>query len=728
MCSRPNSLADQNSQLAAEWHPTLNGQLSPHEVTQGSSRKVWWICGTDNTHEWKATIASRSRGNGCPFCAGLRVTEQNSLASLNPSLAAQWHPTKNGALSPKDVSRRSGKKVWWKCNEGPDHVWQAVVSSRDKGAGCSICSGKTVVNSNSLARLNPQLALQWHPTKNGDLTPMKVTEGSNKKVWWLCEEADDHEWEATVARRSQGTGCPMCSNKIIVKSNCLATVNPDLAAELHPTLNGNLSAFDLGPSGTKKVWWQCLKYADHIWENSAYQRTKDGGRGCPYCAGKRVSNSNSLSALYPELVVEWHPTKNSTLSPKNFTIGSNKTIWWKCPKGDDHEWKATIEKRVGGGGCPICSGRKVTPSTSLASINPELAKEWHPTKNGSLTPYDVAPSSRKEVWWQCPKQEDHVWKRTVDGRAGCPFCRNLMVAKSNCLSTTHPQLAAEWHPTKNGKTTPDDVTVGSHKKAWWKCAKGDDHEWSTVILYRGQGDGCPICRGLKVVTSNCLQTTHPRFASEWHPTKNGAKSPRTVTAGHNKKVWWQCQRHNDHEWRTSVSSRTGQNAGCPYCTLTPQSRQELTITFELLKFFKDINPRGFKTRVKGRLKSIDIFIPELNLGIEFDGSYWHKDKRAIDRLKTEQLKEEGFEIIRVREEPLRKISEADIVSSKPFNGKEVTNSVLLQIMRMFPIKGRLQARIERYIAKDGLQNEKALDAYIEEVLEEKAAKKDSKSN
>lgn len=160
--------------------------------------------------------------------------------------------------------------------------------------------------------------------------------------------------------------------------------------------------------------------------------------------------------------------------------------------------------------------------------------------------------------------------------------------------------------------------------------------------------------------------------------------------------------------------------------MTPQSRQELTITFELLRFFKDINPKGFKTRVKGKLKSIDIFIPELNLGIEFDGSYWHKDKRAIDKLKTEQLKEEGFEIIRVREEPLRKITEVDIVSSKPFNGKEVTNSILMQIMRMFPIEGRLKARITKYIAKNGLQNEKALDAYIEKVLEEKAAKEDSK--
>ena len=135
-------------------------------------------------------------------------------------------------------------------------------------------------------------------------------------------------------------------------------------------------------------------------------------------------------------------------------------------------------------------------------------------------------------------------------------------------------------------------------------------------------------------------------------------------------VVWSCTRDPSHEWLRSVCSRVSRNAGCPYCMLTLQSRQELTITFELLQFFKDIDPRGFKTKVNGRLKSIDIFIPQLCLGIEFVGSYWHKDKRALDKLKTEQLKEKGFEIIRVREEPLRKITDVDIVSSKPFNGKQ----------------------------------------------------------
>lgn len=101
---------------------------------------------------------------------------------------------------------------------------------------------------------------------------------------------------------------------------------------------------------------------------------------------------------------------------------------------------------------------------------------------------------------------------------------------------------------------------------------------------------------------------------------------------------------------------------CPFFTLTPQSKQELTITFELLTLFPAINTKGFKTRVKGKLWSIDIYIPSLNLGVEFDGSYWQKDKHALDKLKTKKLESEGFNILRVREEPLKKNSDSDIIS------------------------------------------------------------------
>ena len=504
----------------------------------------------------------------------------------------------------------------------------------------------------SLSETHPELAKEWHPTKNGDLAPYDVTFGAKKKVWWKCNKAEDHEWETPIYNRSNGTGCPCCLGQKVVPSNCLATLNPDLAQQ-------------------------------------------------------------------------WHPTKNGELTPSDVTLGSGKKIWWQCDKGIDHEWEAKIVSRSNGSGCACCLGQKVASSNCLARLNPRLAKEWHPTKNGELTPGDVTPGSNKKVWWKCDKVDDHEWEATVNNRnngKGCSCCAGLTVVPSNSLATLNPELAKEWHPTKNGELTSNDVTVNSNKKVWWKCDKGDDHGWETKISDRtSKGNNCPICSRQKIVMSNCLSTTHPDLAKQWHPTKNRDLTPFNIGWGSHKKVWWKCDKGENHEWISVVKNRSyGWN--CPFCTLTPQSKQELIITFELKEFFKDINPKGYKTRIDGQLKSIDIFIPLLNLAIEFDGSYWHKDKLALDKIKSEMLIDEGYKVIRIRQEPLKRIYENDIISSLPYNGKEAVDNILKRIMELYDLDSKARNKIEIYLKKDSLQNERGLDRYIDKILTEKADK------
>src|SRR5262249_55679307 len=112
------------------------------------------------------------------------VTRQKQpLSVTHPALAAQWHPTKNGALTPDKIPPGSGKRVWWRCPKGPDHEWRATVDNRTiLQRGCPYCAGKLASITNSLASLFPAIAAQWHPTKNGQLTPADVVAGSNKMV------------------------------------------------------------------------------------------------------------------------------------------------------------------------------------------------------------------------------------------------------------------------------------------------------------------------------------------------------------------------------------------------------------------------------------------------------------------------------------------------------------------------------------------------------------------
>ena len=581
---------------------------------------------------------------------------KKSLTETHPEVAKQWHPTKNSGFSFNDENLKKYIKYWWKCDVADDHEWQSNLSNRLLGKGCPICVGQKIVLSNCLATINPELSKQWHPTKNGDLTPYDVSNGSAKKVWWKCDKGDDHEWETQINSRARGNGCPICLNKKIVLSNCLATTNPELAKQWHPTKNGNLTTYDV-------------------------------------------------------------------------TNGTVKKVWWKCDKGDDHEWETQINRRASrGSGCLICSNKKVVKSNCLATTDPELSKQWHPTKNGDLTPYDVTSGSHNKIWWKCDKEDDHEWETRINHRvsgSNCSICNGKKVVVSNCLAITNPELAKQWHPTKNGILTPYNITSGSNTKIWWKCEKGDDHEWKTVVYNRKVGGNCPICINQKTVLSNSLISTDPELAKQWHPTKNGTLSTSDLVAGSGKKVWWKCNKGVDHEWKTSAVKRLN-GSNCPFCTLTPQSKQELTITFELIKIFEKIDPKGLKTNMNGRLRSIDIFIPKLNLCIEFDGSYWHKDNRELDKIKSEMLFEEGFKLIRVREEPLKKLYDTDVISKVPYNGKQVTNDVLSMIMEIYDLNDKLVSKIKEYQVKDELQNEKGLDRYIDKILTEKAEKKANK--
>lgn len=339
------------------------------------------------------------------------------------------------------------------------------------------------------------LLREWDRKANLPLTPERISYGSKRKVWWMCEQG--HAWQAAVhTRTGSGTGCPVCAGKVpLAGSSDLATRFPDLAAQWHPTLNGGLRPQDVLPGSHKAVWWQCEK--GHVWW--AQIKSRVSGCGCPVCTNREIlAGENGLSALYPDLAAQWHPTKNGSLSPDTLAPGSRRRVWWQCEKG--HQWQATVASRTcGGTGCPVCAGRKVVEGENdLASCFPQVAAQWHPTKNGVLTPKQVTPYANRKVWWLCPLGHEYlsaVSARTKRG-SGCPYCSGRKVLPGfNDLATVEPQLALEWYAPLNGGLTPRMVTAGSHQKVWWRCSQG--HVWQAVIHSRASSQkcGCPICAG-----------------------------------------------------------------------------------------------------------------------------------------------------------------------------------------------------------------------------------------
>ena len=418
----------------------------------------------------------------------------------------------------------------------------------------------------------PQILEEWDDEKNAPLTPDDVSRGSKKKVWWRCKKG--HEWEATLMDRSSGHGCHYCAGRLPWPGETdLATVHPELAAEWHPTRNGDLRPEQCLPGSERKVWWRCEK--GHEWQ--AYIYSRSNGTGCPYCDGRRlIRGKNDLATLVPEIAKEWSP-KNGDWKPSDVLPGSNQYAWWVCDRG--HEWRARINSRVARGtGCPYCKNKStLTGFNDLATTYPELAAEWHPTRNGKLRPEDCLPGAKKKVWWRC--REGHEWQALVSTRTagnGCPYCaRKRAIRGENDLATLYPEMAKEWSQ-KNGDWKPSDVLPGSNRYAWWVCGRG--HEWRAMINARVHYQtGCPYCGNKKLLTGfNDLATVHPELAAEWHPTLNGDLTPDRVITGNYRKVWWRCK--FGHVWKAGIISRCSKvKCGCPVCagTVRKKWRKEL---------------------------------------------------------------------------------------------------------------------------------------------------------
>lgn len=421
------------------------------------------------------------------------IKGKTDLATVRPDLAEQWDHEKNGDLKPCDVQPGTDRKVWWRCEKG--HSWEAHVYSRKYGSGCPFCAGNILIQGvNDISTKVPHLVKEWDYEKNSPLLPEKVAAGSGRKVWWRCEKG--HSWEAVVSSRAlNNRGCPYCCNKkLLVGFNDLLHLNPALASEWDYDRNDGLEPSMVTQNNHRYVWWKGK--CGHSWKAKVSNR--NNGTGCPYCDGKKVlSGFNDLESQCPQLITEWDITKNTVPASETY-CNSTKKMWWVCSNG--HSWQASVYDRRKGNGCPVCANRKIIAGVNdLASVHPELLKEWDYKKNNGMSPETIGYRTDRKVWWICGK--GHSYKTSVYHRHkgnGCPVCsnkrdRHYVTVGVNDLMTYSPQIAGEWDYQRNGELTPDAVMPFSNRKVWWKCKNG--HHWQCSVQIRQKGTGCPYCAG-----------------------------------------------------------------------------------------------------------------------------------------------------------------------------------------------------------------------------------------
>ena len=619
-------------EVMLDWNQELNPGEDPQTITSGSHKKLIWNCHKCG-RQWQATVHNRTNGTGC-ICdakerqaAKLRhrlIVRDGSLSQTRPEIAAQWHPTLNGSLTPNDVTEKSMYKAWWLGDDGIP--WQSVVSVRCRTKEGTKRPKELVVKGyNDLKTLRPDLAKEWNYNRNHNIDIESVMPGSKQKVWWICEKG--HEWQATLISRNGGRGCPICNKE-------RSTSFPEQAifyyvkkffhdAENRFYLEDKLEIDVYIPSEKIAIEYdgsyyhksdrkkiidekknQKLRALDLIFIRIV-EESVDDYSGYPFIIGcervnsvsqvdpaikklfsllnkiKNLNNDpdidsdrdrleifeqyvlsekkNSIAVKNPELISEWHPIKNGTLKPEFIQAMSNKSLWWKCNKCG-YEWKAPAYRRTKGMGCPACSGNVVAIGINdLPTTFPDLIIDWDYDKNLNIDPHNCSAGSNQKIWWKCHKCS-FSWQTAIANRTrgtGCPKCSGKVVTDETSFAALYPQLVKQWDTDLNHDLSPTDFLPGSEQKIWWRCEKG--HLWKCSIANRTHKNNCPYCGNKKLLAGfNDFATIHPELLEEWDDEKN----PMEFLAGSNQKVRWIC--NNGHHWYARISNRI-RGEGCPYC-------------------------------------------------------------------------------------------------------------------------------------------------------------------
>jgi hypothetical protein len=321
---------------------------------------------------------------------------------------------------------------------------------------------------------------------------------------------------------------------------------------------------------------------------------------------------------------------------------------------------------------------KCDEDKSLAFLYPEIAKNWHPTKNNNLLPIDFDTKSRKRIWFRCPKitcqeQCPHDFEAQINNVVnsfcnsntnGCPCCscRVGKVCKHLSLAYLFPNIVAELHPTKNNFINTEIILPNSSIELWFLCPHtfecGCEHAYLAMVKSRtrkttlkGSPTGCPYCTHKKFCIHSTLVTTHLEMALEWDLNLND-DTPCQFSYGSRKVVSWVCPNNNSHKYECAIRDRTLGGNGCKSCHGTTEAvLNEFLVLLKNQKTNKLFNIKwdcGFdwclKPTTKNKLR-FDFFIKDLNLLVELDGEQHFEDIKHFKTTREEEVSNDVYKMI-----------------------------------------------------------------------------------
>jgi len=443
---------------------------------------------------------------------------------------------------------------------------------------------------------------------------------------------------------------------------------------------GRLSAERLGDIG-----WGCQCQVNP-------RRALDAARESPAPKKRDLFKDADLAA-----VDWWDHERNSAEAWATVTPRGRRMAWWKCPECGN-QFEARVADMSAGPKCPVCEPRRQAEwrvayerykTTAVAAV-PELASAWDDEADPSAV---MVAGDWRLRRFTCPRGHHPRLSPLTYLQSGCPHCRGQRTTEERLADLRvdpdsfqmNPEIAAQWHPSKNGRLDLRRLSPNSRKMVWW-LEPDCGHEWqaSPAEREKRQRLRCPVCRTIL----DSLAYHFPMLADEW-----SAANPLTAWQVRPAATLlftpeWVCSAERSHVWRASLAVRAG-GSGCPMCREAGKSSVELQHLEAARSAFGNaasglpMRSPAFSARAVWH-PDITVELPgEETLVIEYDGSYWHADKLEVDLAKTRDLLAAGALVARCREYPLPPlpVEDAGYLELTVYSTAPDPDVVVEQIMR-----------------------------------------------
>lgn len=489
-------------------------------------------------------------------------TSEKKYVSDSPELMREWDFEKNITigLDPQNLSVGSQKIAFWICAKHKTKFKQ-IIRARERGQrGCSVClqehqslinRERSIEGKKPLAETHPNLLLEWVECKNPQITPYNCVAGSQIKVKWKCQKCFG-EYEAYIKNRAlNGSSCPYCANQKVLKGyNDLQSKFPALAKEW--SSKNTLLPTQITPHSHKKVYWIC-KFGHDDYLMSVGQRSR--GQGCPVCATQSQTSFPEqaiyfyIKQVFPDAInrYKYNSREIDIFIPSQKTgIEYNGYFSHKDKSEKDAEKKKYLNS----------VGIKLIVVKEYKNKLEKKDADFYINERVIYT--DLTDFIKQLLFSLC--------RHTVVD-VDC-FRDSIMIKeqyyiqrKERSIANIRPDLIIEWDYVKNGKITPELVSIGSNMKYYWICPVCAN-SYEATPKSRSHGTGCPICSSKIVKTgTNDLKSVYPELLKEWDYEKN-SQNPSFILAGGETEYYWKCKL--EHSYLSSIRNKV-KGYGCPIC-------------------------------------------------------------------------------------------------------------------------------------------------------------------